>query len=306
MKRCLLLILFVISFAEISVLSAQVTAPVVDTIYDEVRINNNRIDSLKALLISEGVITQEEWDNIVRERNYAMDTVPVKQRESERKRKRMITNYRFVAKGDVAVGFAISFANYNTDDSQFFGMIEDFSGQISAFSTKPFVAYFYAPNSCLGVKYANTKIDADLSSLYIDIDEDLNMDFGKTGFAYALNSVALIHRSYVCLDRGHRFGLFNETALEYSWGDMNYTRTLTAGLTETNTQIQQLRIGLNPGLSVFVMDKFTVEASVGIAGFKMNRKRQTTNGIESGWRKSLGMDYKFNIFNIQIGLVAYL
>ena len=61
-----------------------------------------------------------------------------------------------------------------------------------------------------------------------------------------------------------------------------------------------------PGLSVFVMDKFTVEASVGIAGFKMNRKRQTTNGIESGWRKSLGMDYKFNIFNIQIGLVAYL
>ncbi len=300
MKRCLLLILFVLSFAGVNQTSAQ---NVVEG--DSLRLVN-RVDSLKDLLISEGIITQTEWDKIIRERNLAMDTVPVKQRESERKRRRMITNYRFVAKGDVAVGFAISFANYDTEDSQFFGMIEDFSGQISAFSTKPFVAYFYAPNSCVGVKYSNTKIDADLSSLYVDIDEDLNMELGKTGCGYNLNSVALIHRSYVGLDRGHRFGLFNETSLEYSWGEMDYVRTLASGLTKTNTDIQQIRIGLNPGLSVFVMDKFTVEASVGIAGFKMNRKRQTTNGVESGWRKSLGMDYKFNVFNIQIGIVAYL
>lgn len=295
MKQLLILILLPLMFLANEQLSAQ-----------SIVVDDKRIDSIQAMLISEGIITKEEWDDIVRQRKFASDTVPVKLRNSERKRKRMITNYRFVAKGDIAVGFAISFANYDTDDSQFFSIIEDFSGGISAFSTKPFVAYFYNHNSCVGLKYSNTKIDANLSSLYVDIDEDLNMELGETGCIYNLNSVALIHRSYVGLDRGHRFGLFNETSLGYSWGDMDYIRSLASGLTKTNTQIQELRLGLNPGLSVFVMDKFTVEASVGIAGVKMTRKRQTTNGVDSGWRKTLGMDYKFNIFNIQIGLVAYL
>ena len=264
------------------------------------------VDSIKRVLIDKGVLTQQEWNYIMRQRDLAADTVPVKQRESERKRKRMITNYRYVAKGDVAVGLALSFANYDTEDSQFFSIIKEFSGNVSAFAIKPFVAYFYKPNSCVGVKYSNTKIDANLNSLNVEIDESLDFGLGKTGVNYALNTVSLIHRSYVGLDRGHRFALFNETALGYSFGHMDYNRTLADGPKLTETQIQEVRLGLNPGLSVFVMDGFTVEASVGIAGIKFHSERQTTNGDSSGWRKTLGMDYKFNIFNIQIGLVAYL
>ena len=167
------------------------------------------IDSVQDMLITNGILTKEEWDYLIRQRMFESDTVPVKQRTSERKRKRMITNYRFVAKGDVAAGLAVSFANYETEDSQFFSLIEDFSGGVSAFAIKPFVAYFYNNNSCVGLKFSNTKINADLSSLYVDIDEDLNMELGRTGFSYSLNSISLIHRSYVGLDRGHRFGLFN-------------------------------------------------------------------------------------------------
>ena len=303
MKRLLILILFPLFVCGQQVVSAQASVdPLVEAISEKAVI----VDSIENILISNGILTQDEWDDILRQRRFAGDTVPVKQRTSERKRKRMITNYRFVAKGDIAAGLAVSFANYETENSQLFSLIEDFSGSVSAFAIKPFVAYFYKDNACVGLKYSNTKIDADLSSLYVDIDEDLNMSLGRTGFSYNLNSVSLIHRSYVGLDSGHRFGLFNETSLGYSWGGMNYLRNLSSGPTQTNTDIHEFRLGLNPGLSVFVMDKFTVEASVGIAGFKMTRKRQTTNGEKSGWRNTFGMDYKFNIFNIQIGLVAYL
>lgn len=270
------------------------------------QVSNEKVDSLKNVLISEGIITDEEWNTIIRQRRFAADTVPVKQRDSERKRKRMITNYRFVAKGDVAVGLAFSFANYDTENSQFFSIVEDFSGTLSAFSVKPFVAYFYNHNSCVGLKYSNSKINGELNSLYVDIDEDLNFDMGRTSVDYVTNNVSLIHRSYVGLDRGHRFGLFNETSLGYIWGNMDYSRTLETGPKSTSAEIQELRLGINPGLSVFVMDKFTVEASVGIVGLNLRRERQTTNGEKSGWRKSAGMDYKFNIFNIQIGIVAYL
>lgn len=295
MKRYLLYML--ISFVMLSFLGLDAKAQSLDS---------KRVDSLKTLLISEGVMTDEEWNHFIRQRRLALDTVPVKQRESERKRKRMITNYRYVAKGDIAVGLAFSFANYDTDNSQFFSIVEDFSGTLSAFSVKPFVAYFYNHNSCVGFKYANSKIDGELNSLYVDIDEDLNFDMGRTTVNYVSNNLSLIHRSYVGLDRGHRFGLFNETSLGYIWGNMDYFRTLESGPKSTSTEIQELRLGINPGLSVFVMDKFTVEASVGIVGFNLHRERQTTNGLKSGWRKSAGMDYKFNIFNIQIGLVAYL
>ena len=54
------------------------------------------------------------------------------------------------------------------------------------------------------------------------------------------------------------------------------------------------------------MENISAELSFGVAGFKYREENQTTNGESSGWRKSSGANFKINILNISIGIVAYL
>ena len=75
---------------------------------------------------------------------------------------------------------------------------------------------------------------------------------------------------------------------------------------DTQTRIREVHIGLNPGATVFIMENISAELSFGVAGFKYREENQTTNGESSGWRKSSGANFKINILNISIGIVAYL
>ncbi len=275
---------------------------------DSLAVNStaSEADSLRSAIITARLASEEDMKNLERKIRLAQDTLPIKDRISERRKMRVITNYRFVAKGDIGAGFTVSYGRFGSEDSEFFSLIEDFSCDAWALSIKPFVSYFYKDNKCVGLKFTYTHIGVDIGSIDIYIDEDLNLTLYDTSCKYSLYSLSALHRSYVGLDHGHRFALFNETNLSYSWGSMDYGRFLREGERNTRTEIQELRLGLNPGLAVCVMNKFAVETSINIAGLKLRRERVTTDGERSGWRKTASMDYKFNVFNIQVGIVAYL
>ena len=247
-----------------------------------------------------------ESDIAIKGHSDYVDTLLTKKHSKAKLQRRAITNYKFVEKGDFAIGFDVSYGKFDSDESQFFALLKDFSATGNSFSFNPRIAYFYKDNYAVGIKYGYREISGGVDTLTIDIDEDMDFSFHETGFDYVNSSFALLHRSYVGLDKGHRFALFNETDLAYSYGKMKYDRMLESGRNETHTDAKEVRLGINPGISVFIMDKFTVEASIGIAGLKWRKERQVTNGKKAGWHESIGMDYKFNILNIKIGIVAYL
>lgn len=219
---------------------------------------------------------------------------------------RKIENRLLVKKGSWMGGLTFSWAEYNSEDTQFLSLIKDFNCKANMLAVNPFIGYFYKNNACLGVKFGFERVSASLGGLNIDIDDDMSFGLSDMAFKQEMLRTTLFHRSYVGLDKDHRFGLFNEIALSFNTGTSSYERPVTEELKNTSTRIREIQIGLNPGATVFIMENVAAELSFGIAGFKYRQENQTVNGEASGWRKSSGANFKINLLNINIGVVAYL
>ncbi len=131
---------------------------------------------------------------------------------------------------------------------------------------------------------------------------------GGLTFSYIKDSysIALFHRSYVGLDRGKRFGFFNESSLSYNNGSSTFTRGKDEALKRTETTIHEIHLGLNPGVAVFIMENVCAEMSFGVVGFKYRIEKQKNNEGETGKRTASGADFKINLFNINIGITLCL
>lgn len=92
--------------------------------------------------------------------------------------------------------------------------------------------------------------------------------------------------SYVGLDAGRRFGLFNETTLSFNTGTTRFSRgTENAeaaaadsenAFKSTETTLYELHLGINPGVAVFIMQNVSAEVSFGVIGFKYSSETQRT------------------------------
>ena len=143
---------------------------------------------------------------------------------------------------------------------------------------------------------------ADLGNISLNIDDDSNFSLSNMRYAEDLYSFGLFHRSYVGLDRGKLFGLFNETTLTYLNGTSSFARGEGAEYKRTDTTINELHLGINPGVAVFITQNVCAELSFGVVGFKYRSEKQSNNLGETGKRRTSGADFKINLFNINIGL----
>jgi hypothetical protein len=215
---------------------------------------------------------------------------------------RGIVNYRFIPKKKWIGGVTASYVNLSIDDNQLlYSLLKDvnISGQI--LSVKPFIGYAVRDNNVIGVKFGYNRAKGDLGNLSVAIDD---LDFTMKNMLYKQDSytVALFHRSYVGLDAAKRFGVFSETSLSYTTGTSIFSREEDSGLKRTDTDMREVRLGLDPGLEVFIMDNVSAEVSFGIVGFKYLWEEQRNNLGEYGKRHSSGANFKINLFNINIGI----
>ena len=67
------------------------------------------------------------------------------------------------------------------------------------------------------------------------------------------------------------------------------------------------KLNINPGLAVYVFPEVCVTVTVGIGGLSYNNIRQyDAVGVETGRRDHSALNFKFNLADIQIGVVAHL
>ncbi len=218
---------------------------------------------------------------------------------------RGIRNYRFIPKRNWIFGISASYANYDSSEIQFLDFIKDFNFYGRTLSVNPFVGYALRDNIVVGMKVGYEQLMANLDNFSLTID-DIDITLKDMRFSEDLYRVSFFHRSYVGLDAGKRFGLFNETELAYSFGDTRLRRGVTEEETfqDVTTRINQLRLGVNPGVSVFIMENVSVECSFGVVGFRYRDEKQKTNSVESGSRRTSGANFKVNILNISLGLTV--
>ena len=222
---------------------------------------------------------------------------------------RGILNYRFVPKGKWIGGLTFSYVNLDSDNSSMlYAILGDMDATFTMKSIHPFVGYALRDNVVVGAKFGYSHIVGDLGNIDLNLGSDMSFSFGDMRYSEDLYSIGLFHRSYIGLDPSGMFGLFNETHVTYKRGHSNFTngKSDSADITNTETTINELRIGINPGVAVFITKNVSAEMSFGVAGFKYRSERQNNSLGEEGKRDTSGADFKINILNINIGLTFCL
>jgi hypothetical protein len=219
---------------------------------------------------------------------------------------RGLYNYLFIPKGKWALGLTASYGELTTEDTQLLGVLKDldFSGKI--YSINPTISYFVRHNQSIGLKLTYSRGVADLASLSLDFDDDLNFSIKDVSYYTESFAMGAFYRNYVGLGSQRRFGVFNEISLMFQTGSSRFKRLFNDEPRDTRTTISQGSLNFSPGVAVFLQQNAAFNVSFGAFGMKLRHEKQTTNGTEEGSRTTSGANFKFNIFNINFGLLVVI
>lgn len=219
---------------------------------------------------------------------------------------RGLYNYLFIPKGKWAFGMTASYGSLNTEDSQILSLVEnvDFSGKI--YSIKPFISYFIRSNQSIGIRFNYSRGIGDLNNLSVDFDDDLNFDLRDVSYYTMSYSTSVFYRNYIGLNRSNRFGVFNEVDVTVGSGTTRFKRLYDGNPRDTKTTITKGSINFSPGVAVFIQEFMAFNVSFGVFGVNFRREHQITDGVDEGTRFTSGANFKFNIFNINFGLMVVI
>lgn len=235
------------------------------------------------------------------------DTVPLIIKEPNFGRfDRGLYNYLFIPKGKWSFGLTASYGELNTDDIQFLSILEnvDFKGKI--YSIKPFISYFIRSNQSVGLRINYSRGIADLANLSMDFDDDLNFDLKDVSYYTHNLSASFFYRNYIGLSRAKRFGLFNEVDITFGSGSARFKRLYDGEPRDTRTVITTASLNFSPGVAVFIQEYVAFNVSFGVFGLNLRKEKQATNGVHEGSRFTSGANFRFNIFNINFGLMVVI
>lgn len=219
---------------------------------------------------------------------------------------RGLFNYLFIPKGKWAFGLTASYGELNTKDIQVLNILKDFDFGGKIYSINPTISYFVRHNQSVGLRFVYSRGVADLAKLAIDFDEDLNFNIHDVSYVTETYSAGLFYRNYIGLDASKRFGIFNEVDLTFQTGNSVFDRIYNEAPKSTQTNIVQASLDFSPGVAVFIQDYVAFNVSFGIFGLKWRKEHQLTDGVDEGTRFTSGANFRFNIFNINFGLMVVI
>lgn len=219
---------------------------------------------------------------------------------------RGLYNYMFIPKGRWAFGLTASYGELNTQDIQVLNILKDFDFGGKIYSINPTISYFIRHNQSIGLRFSYSHGVADLNKLALDFDEDLNFSIHDVSYMNETYSAGIFYRNYIGLGATKRFGVFNEVDLSFQTGNSHFDRIFNEEPKQTVTNIVQASLNFSPGVAVFIQDYVAFNVSFGIFGLKWRKEHQMTDGVDEGSRFSSGANFKFNIFNINFGLMVVI
>lgn len=261
--------------------------------------------SVKNLASSE-LAPIEEIDAFVEyERSVKTRFLPMRQRVD-----RNIGDNKFVYKGECMLGLTASYGNISTENSDVMLLLNDINIGLRSATIRPFFAYAYRDNMAVGIRLGYQFIDGSLDNLNLDLgliaDGLEGMSISNLGIRNESFSWALFHRNYLGLDRRGIVGVIIESEILVKSG----TSRFTSGGEVVNVSRSSnfaAQFNVNPGLGIYIFPQVCVTATVGIGGLRYNNVRQydaADNII--GRRDHSSLNFKINITDIQIGVVAHL
>ncbi len=222
-----------------------------------------------------------------------------------RRMDRGINRGKHIFKGELMGGLSASYLSMDSENTQFYLLLNDIEASGSLASVKPYVAYFYRDNRAVGARFGYTSIKGQIDSATIDLGEVNDLEFSVPYIMYDSKafSYSLFFRSYTPLDRRGNIALFAEIEAGFSNGESVFEYEDSGVVKSTTSKNQSYDITFNPGVSVFVFNNISASLSFEFGGLNYTKIDQyDPNGAYLGTRESSKMRFMFNVFAIKFGM----
>lgn len=170
------------------------------------------------------------------------------------------------SKGSIYVSGGLGFSSENNKNTEL---------KSSSYHFSPAVSYFVTSNVAVGAKL-------NVGGGSNDISKDSSVKNSMTG-------IGVFGRYY--FTPANKFSLFANLGFDYNTSKMN---------TDSDVKVNDMSIGITPGINYFVSDHFSIEAGFGRLGYSSsksndsNDKGNTSFGLDLDLSTiSFGLNYKF-------------
>ena len=216
-----------------------------------------------------------------------------------------IESTTFVDKGTWIAGLSFNYTQGNSNKYQFL-IIENLNGDSYSFKVSPMVAYAVRDDLAFGVKfsYVRNLIKLANADLVLDAETNTNLDHIYS-LSHNYYGIAFM-RNYFSLGNSKRFGFFNELQFELGGGQSKITQGRGIDLTGSYERNIHFKIGLAPGLMVFLNNYSAMEVNIGVLGFNYTHTKTIKDQIYKSSRKSKSANFRINLFSITFGTTFYI
>ncbi len=219
---------------------------------------------------------------------------------------RGLFNYLYIPKGIWSFGLTASYGELNTKDIEMLGLVTGMTLRGNIFSISPSMQYFIRNNLAVGLRFSYTRGSAGVTSLNLEIDEDMAFNINDIHYELENYKAAVTLRQYLGVEPSARFGVFNEVELAFASGSSNFKRPYDGEIRRLHSTSMEAQLNFSPGVSIFIMKNVGFNVSFGVFGFSLKNEKQFLNNEYQGSRFTSGANFRFNIFNINFGLAVTL
>lgn len=217
---------------------------------------------------------------------------------------RGIRKSTFIPKGQWMLGGTFSYSEHEDDDFKNI-LLKDVSTDGYTFKVSPFFGYFFRDNIAVGGRFAYTRSNTNIGEFTLDLGEDLNLTIKDASSLDHMISGTGFIRTYIGIGNSKIFGLFNEARVTYGYGQGKLITGSGKNMEGTYQTINNLQIGVSPGLTAFVSDFAAVEVSVGLMGFNFKWIDQETDQVAPSSRTTSSGNFKIDLLSINLGMSFY-
>ncbi|MBS2210342.1 hypothetical protein KEM09_02970 [Carboxylicivirga mesophila] len=208
-------------------------------------------------------------------------------------------------KGQWMTGGTLSYQTNDQNNFKFL-FIENWEGSNYSFRVTPYFMYTFRENTGVGGKFSYKRTFNKIKSFNIKIDDNTSLTLKDyESVSHMFYSTAFL-RNYLAIGESRRFGLYVDTELSYGFGQSKIVSGKGADLNGTYETINELQIGVVPGLCAFINNNVALEVSVDVVGISFRNIDQEFNRIDTGSLTTSGANFKIDLFSIKFGVSIYI
>ena len=217
------------------------------------------------------------------------------------KRRRQMRS--FVPQGNWVYGVSAGYLTMNSNHTDLvFNGMDEADMRLKGFSFSPYMGYAVGNNCIIGLRAGYSQLDGKKPFFTQYEDEALVHTYRNVDYTHTFYNAEAFWRGYVPIDSKLRWAFFTDVTLGYQGGSGYVLSDRDDTAFRSNFSLNQIRLGIRPGIAVALTNHASIDLSVGLANLSYALQHEKNRDGDNIKDQEFRINSLIDIANIHLGL----